>query len=136
MTARDRAQRLIKLYTVRENITDEIRALEATMAAEQEAVARARKLSGKREQKALCGTDSGYFRHRRRLSEAACPSCLIAHRVAERERARKRRNLSTSPVVDSDSRPEVWENGDGPEGAQTPESPGLTVRRSLETTGG
>lgn len=39
---------------------------------------------------ALCGTDSGYYRHRRTLKEPACQECLDAHR--EYEEARKARS--------------------------------------------
>lgn len=39
-----------------------------------------------------CGTDSGYFRHRRR-HEPMCPDCLEAHRLASAaQRAEKRAN--------------------------------------------
>ena len=33
-----------------------------------------------------CGTDSGYFHHRRQLNEAACAECKAAHATAERLR--------------------------------------------------
>lgn len=36
---------------------------------------------------AKCGTDSGYYRHRRQKRELACDECLRAHREAERARA-------------------------------------------------
>ncbi len=39
-----------------------------------------------RQPRAACGTDSGYYRHRR-LREAACESCKAAHRVATADRA-------------------------------------------------
>lgn len=35
---------------------------------------------------AACGTDSGYFRHRRFLREKACGDCRAAHAEAERRR--------------------------------------------------
>lgn len=39
---------------------------------------------------AVCGTDSGYFRHRR-LGERPCVSCTQAHAEADRARFRRRR---------------------------------------------
>lgn len=39
---------------------------------------------------ALCGTDSGYRRHRRD-DERACEACLEAHSAAERARGRRQR---------------------------------------------
>lgn len=42
----------------------------------------------------LCGTDSGYTRHRRQLKEDACGECLTAHRVAEHKRSQRRRGVS------------------------------------------
>lgn len=38
---------------------------------------------------APCGSDAGYYRHRRKLQEDACPDCKHAHAVAERLRARR-----------------------------------------------
>jgi hypothetical protein len=35
---------------------------------------------------AKCGTDSGYFHHRRALKEEACDRCKAAHSQAERQR--------------------------------------------------
>jgi hypothetical protein len=32
--------------------------------------------------KATCGTDAGYYRHRRTLGEAACEACREAHSIA------------------------------------------------------
>ena len=37
-----------------------------------------------------CGTDSGYYRHKRKLKEAACEACIVAHRVAQRTRKGQR----------------------------------------------
>lgn len=36
-----------------------------------------------------CGTDSGYYHHRRKLLESACDDCKHAHAVAERLRAHR-----------------------------------------------
>lgn len=35
---------------------------------------------------ALCGSDSGYYHHRRTLNEEACDWCKLAHSEAERRR--------------------------------------------------
>ena len=40
---------------------------------------------------ARCGTDAGYYRHRRTLKEQACPACCQAHADATRLRAAARR---------------------------------------------
>lgn len=40
---------------------------------------------------AQCGTDGGYYRHRRTLGETACRPCRDAHAAAERDRAGRRR---------------------------------------------
>jgi hypothetical protein len=39
---------------------------------------------------AKCGTDSGYYHHRRSLKEDACDRCKLAHRVAEQRRVQGR----------------------------------------------
>lgn len=41
-----------------------------------------------------CGTDSGYYHHRRKLNEAACTDCRVAHAEAERERRLLRRAVA------------------------------------------
>ena len=38
---------------------------------------------------AKCGTDAGYYRHRRKLREDACSDCKAAHTSAERRRKTK-----------------------------------------------
>lgn len=40
---------------------------------------------------ARCGTDAGYYRHRKVLGEPACDSCKAAHSEVTAARARKRR---------------------------------------------
>ena len=40
---------------------------------------------------AICGTDAGYYRHRRKYREPACEACKAAHRQAERDRDRTNR---------------------------------------------
>lgn len=47
-------------------------------------------LVGKNERRAQCGTDSGYFRHRRN-NEAPCGDCREAHSRVESERYSRRR---------------------------------------------
>jgi hypothetical protein len=37
-----------------------------------------------------CGTDSGYYHHRRQLHEPACPACKLAHAYANAARTRRR----------------------------------------------
>lgn len=44
---------------------------------------------------AVCGTDAGYYRHRRTNNEDACDACKAAHRDAEATR-KKRRRLARS----------------------------------------
>lgn len=39
---------------------------------------------------AVCGTDSGYFRHRRKLNEPPCYECTRAHAAAERDRVARK----------------------------------------------
>jgi hypothetical protein len=36
-----------------------------------------------------CGTDSGYYHHRRQLKEPACPACKMAHAYARRMRTQR-----------------------------------------------
>lgn len=92
MSPAERAGKLIKLYRLRVKVETEIAVLEGQIAAEEDAMRRAKgaaKVAGvrtKRRQTALCGTDGGYYRHRRTLKERACEACKLAHRVAERNR--------------------------------------------------
>lgn len=39
---------------------------------------------------AQCGTDAGYYRHRRKFREDACDDCKAAHNKAEREREQRK----------------------------------------------
>lgn len=91
MSPAQRAQRLIHLYHLQSAVTAEIADLERAARREAEAVRRARESAlaagvklGRNDAK--CGTDSGYYRHRRKFNEAACEPCKLAHRVAERAR--------------------------------------------------
>lgn len=93
-TARERAKRLVQLYALLSQVTEEIRALEVTMAGEQEAVRQAREASQTKLSVAMCGTDSGYYRHIRRLKQPACQACLVAHRIATRERERRKKEAA------------------------------------------
>lgn len=49
------------------------------------------RLVRKRYDEARCGTDAGYYRHRRVRHEEACGECLDAHAAAERANDRERR---------------------------------------------
>ena len=95
-TAAQRAERLAKLYTLQGNVARQIAAIEAEIANEARQLARIKKAARQigasvgKAKTAQCGTDSGYYRHRRQLNEAACTACLIAHRLAERARAERR----------------------------------------------
>jgi hypothetical protein len=90
MTARERAARLVKLYELRGALDDEIHDIEAAMANEVAFVKAARESSNSKARIASCGTDSGYYRHLRRLKQPACPACLAAHAAVTRERAARR----------------------------------------------
>lgn len=68
---------LAKLYRLRLEVDRQIKELEATLK-------NARK---PKVQVAECGTDGGYYRHRRTLGEPACAACKRAHRDYERMRA-------------------------------------------------
>jgi hypothetical protein len=48
---------------------------------------------------AECGTDAGYYRHRRTLNEPACPACLDAHNAAARMRAATKSARPTGPAA-------------------------------------
>ncbi len=81
--------RLDQLYTLRAKIDHQI----ATEVGRLEVAAKAHRerLAGlDRAGWAECGTDGGYYRHRRTLSEPACSDCKRAHTRAERERAVRR----------------------------------------------
>lgn len=73
--------RLNELLLLRERIQREI---DAERAAEMER-------NRKRRRVAICGTDSGYYRHLRKFNEPACVDCLDAHRLARQEREIRRR---------------------------------------------
>ncbi len=81
--------RLDQLYTLRAKIDHQI----ATEVGRLEAAAKTQRerLAGlDRAGWAECGTDGGYYRHRRTLHEDACPACKRAHSRAESERAERR----------------------------------------------
>lgn len=97
MTPAERANRLLGLYDLHARVRGEIAALEAEIANEYAALRRAKAAAAKAGVKtshrvvALCGTDSGYFRHRRQLHEPPCDACRLAHAAAEKARATARR---------------------------------------------
>jgi hypothetical protein len=95
--------RLARLLSLRRRLELEIAAAEAQLASQEAAVARLRvtyslpEITAGRDRAgrrfvAVCGTDSGYYKHRRRLKEPACDPCRIAHAEAERDRAARARN--------------------------------------------
>lgn len=87
MSMKGRADRLMGLYRLRAQVQEEIATLEALIDRENEAVERARM---KWATNKLCGTDSGYYHHRRIQKEPACTPCKRAHAVAESDRQRRR----------------------------------------------
>lgn len=59
-----------------------------------------RELNARPHRKAAeCGTDSGYYRHRRALHEPACDDCKAAHRAAENARYWRRRRSQTGAAA-------------------------------------
>lgn len=92
----DRLGRLNRLLDLRKRVDDDIAALEDEIRSEMAAMARAKVAARNaevrlhRRREALCGTDGGYYRHRRKHKQPACDACKLAHRVAEAERKRRR----------------------------------------------
>jgi hypothetical protein len=89
------AERLGRLYSLRQRLELEIQAAEAMVEGQQNAMQRLRaqypttvpnRDRAGRRKVAVCGTDSGYHKHLRRLKEPACEPCRIAHAEAERAR--------------------------------------------------
>lgn len=82
--------RLDQLYELRAKVDAqigaEVRRLEVAAA---DAKARLRRTRG-RAPIARCGTDSGYYHHRRILNENACEDCKQAHSAAETLRKKRR----------------------------------------------
>lgn len=91
--------RLAGLYALEREVTARIAVLERRKTILLDA-ARLPTASGKAP-RAACGTDSGYYRHRRRkpTPEPACEPCKVAHSTAEAQR--KQRRLVASRVVTS-----------------------------------
>lgn len=92
--------RLVHLHQLRDKIDEEIAALEGAIVRASKAREQAMRMRGKerrprRRATALCGTDGGYYRHRRTLNEPACDECKLAHRVAEQIRVAKKRQTDT-----------------------------------------
>ena len=77
-------QRLHELTALRNRIDAEITALRADLEARDKARRRAAMKT------AECGTDPGYYRHRRTLNEEACEACKKAHREYEATRVSRR----------------------------------------------
>lgn len=80
-----------QLADIEEAIEHHVRTLEREAISERERleVTRAETAARSRSKQARCGTDSGYYRHIRRLREPACDACLTAHRTAESARRRR-----------------------------------------------
>jgi hypothetical protein len=97
VTISEQAQgRLVELHKLRSQIDEEIKALEkavirVTVARDKAASQGARVRRVRHRPVAECGTDGGYYRHRRTLREPACEECKAAHRIAEQIRALRRR---------------------------------------------
>ena len=95
-TITPRRARVERLLDLRKRIDAEIDQIEQEIEDEIAAMRRARlsavkaKASIGRRRVAECGTDGGYYRHRRTLGEDACEACKLAHRVAESERRARR----------------------------------------------
>lgn len=71
-------ERLVHLYDLSAKITAEIALIERSI------LAARRRANG-----AKCGTDSGYYRHRRH-GAPTCAACKAAHAAATRDRATRR----------------------------------------------
>lgn len=92
-----RAERLKHLYKLQRQVAAEIAGIEAEVTNEVEAIKRARAeaqaagVKAPNKRAALCGTDSGYYRHLRGTKTPPCDACKLAHRTAEalRQKARK-----------------------------------------------
>jgi hypothetical protein len=90
-----RRARIEKLYDLRRKINAEIDQIAAEIDDEIAAMRRAKKaamlakIPAPRRQAAECGTDGGYYRHRRTLGEEACDACKLAHRVYEAQRRQR-----------------------------------------------
>ena len=96
VTPEQRALRLIDLYKLRRSVAAEIVRLELEIENEYAAIRRAKGLAEQLDatvprKRSLCGTESGYSRHRRQLKEPACDACKLAHSMAEKMRAQRRR---------------------------------------------
>lgn len=86
-----RQRRIWELMALRERIDTEIAALEQAVIAEVAAL----KLAQARMQEPLCGTESGYTRHRRK-GEPTCAGCRRAKAEAERRRVAARAEKEAS----------------------------------------
>lgn len=84
----ERVSRLRDLYRLRDQVQTEIETLETSIAREVQLIKAMRETGARRTRvnAALCGTDSGYYKHIRGEKEPACNACKTAHRMAERAR--------------------------------------------------
>ena len=90
MTESEIAAKITALWELRARIDARIRAAEQMLNAKMQAPAGVRGA-------AQCGTDSGYYRHRRTLHEPACDACRMAHAAAEK----RRRNRTRRPALEA-----------------------------------
>lgn len=92
--------RLTELYRLRSQVDQEIRAVEDALVrlatARQKAIEAGIRYRKRHRLIAQCGTDGGYYRHRRTLREPACEECKAAHRIAEAMRARRRQERQSA----------------------------------------
>lgn len=79
MNARTEQERLASLYALRDRVDREIRELSS------------RPNARKKRAVIVCGTESGYQKHRREGTER-CDACKVAHSVHNRIQARERKN--------------------------------------------
>lgn len=92
-----RQARLTELYALRRRVETEIfdertsiaKAKAAAEAASARVAAGYVPVKPKVRPPARCGTDGGYYRHRRTLREEACTACQEAHAATERDRRRR-----------------------------------------------
>lgn len=95
MSIDTRRVRLESLYDLRRKVNAEIDQIAAEIDAEIAAMRKARnaarlaKVPLPKRGRAECGTDSGYYRHRKTLKEPACDACKLAHRVYEAQRRQR-----------------------------------------------
>lgn len=92
MTEIERLARVAKLRNLQAAIDAELANLVAAAAlVSVNERARLRRESRANWGSAKCGTDGGYYRHRRSLREDPCDDCRAAHAAAEKARSQRKR---------------------------------------------